>query len=239
MQNNYQIILETYYLCVQNRKVMSEKFIIDENNNILIDGRKVSLRESYYLLSREDYNQACREAVLSYWDRTSQFCSACGTKLVRHLPMGKRCPSCGMEHFPHIAPASIVRITRKSDPSLETDDEILLVHARNFRRPEMFGLVAGFLEGGETLEECAAREVREEVGIEIRNVRYFGSQPWPFPSGVMVGFTAEYVGGEIRMDDGELSAARFFRRESLPPIPDKMSIARRLIDDWLASSSNC
>ena len=148
--------------------------------------------------------------------------------------MGKQCPNCGAEHFPHLAPAAIVRITRKSDPSLAYDDEILLVHARNFRRAHMFGLVAGFLEGGETLEDCARREVREEVGIDIRNVRYFGNQPWPYPSGVMIGFTAEYAGGEIRLDASELSEARFFRRDNLPQIPDKMSIARRLIDDWLA-----
>ena len=194
----------------------------------------VSLRSSFGLLSTEDYLNACRASVWVYWERTTQYCSVCGTRLTRHMDMGKQCPNCGAEHFPHLAPAALVRITRRSDPSLTYDDEILLVHARNFRRAHMFGLVAGFLEGGETLEDCARREVREEVGIDIRNVRYFGNQPWPYPSGVMIGFTAEYAGGEIRLDDSELSEARFFRRDKLPQIPDKMSIARRLIDDWLA-----
>ena len=195
----------------------------------------VGLRQSFDVLSLHDYYNACRASAWVYWERTTQFCSACGTRLTRHMDMGKKCPNCGAEHFPHLAPAAIVRITRKSDPSLDRDDEILLVHARNFRRAHMFGLVAGFLEGGETIEECARREVREEVGIDIKNVRYFGSQPWPYPSGVMIGFTAEYAGGQISLDDNELSEARFFRRDNLPQIPDKVSIARRLIDDWLES----
>ena len=193
----------------------------------------VPLRMSYNLLSYKDYLSACRASAWVYWERTNRFCPICGAKLERHMDMGKKCPSCGTEHFPHLAPAAIVRITRKSDPSSDRDDEILLVHARNFRRSNMYGLVAGFLEGGETLEECARREIREEVGIEVKNIRYFGSQPWPYPSGVMIGFTAEYASGEITMDDGELSDARFFKRGELPQIPDKMSIARQLIDDWL------
>ena len=82
-----------------------------------------------------------------------------------------------------------------------------------------------------------SREVREEVGIEIKNIKYFGSQPWPYPSGVMIGFTAEYAGGEIRMDDGELSEARFFKKNNLPQIPEKMSIARQLIDDWVSEEA--
>ena len=129
----------------------------------------VTLRSSFGLLSADDYLNACRASVWVYWERTTQYCPVCGTRLTRHMDMGKQCPNCGAEHFPHLAPAAIVRITRKSDPSLAYDDEILLVHARNFRRAHMFGLVAGFLEGGETLEDCARREVREEVGIDIRN----------------------------------------------------------------------
>lgn len=183
------------------------------------------LRETWNVLTEADYLHACRASAWVYWERTNRFCPICGTPLKRHMDMGKKCPNCGAEHFPHLAPAVIVRITR--------GEEILLVHARNFRRSQMYGLVAGFLEGGETLEQCVEREVMEEVGIRICNIRYFGSQPWPYPSGVMVGFTADYLSGEVRMDDGELSDARFFRRDNLPQIPDKMSIARRLIDDWL------
>lgn len=206
---------------------------IDACDSLPSDFEMVPLRTSYNLLDYKDYLSACRASAWVYWERTNRFCPICGAKLVRHMDMGKKCPDCGAEHFPHLAPAAIVRITRKSNPSLDYDDEILLVHARNFRRSQMFGLVAGFLEGGETLEECTRREVLEEVGIEIKNIRYFGSQPWPYPSGVMVGFTAEYAGGEIKMDDGELSEARFFKKDNLPQIPEKMSIARQLIDDWI------
>ena len=114
----------------------------------------------------------------------------------------------------------------------EPIDEVLLVHARNFRR-DFFGLVAGFVETGETLEEAVHREVMEETGITIGNLRYFGSQPWPYPCGLMVGFHADYVSGSIRLQSEELSQGAWFRREHLPEIPEKLSIARRLIDDWL------
>ena len=149
-------------------------FSIDDSDFILM-----SLRDSYNVLTYRDYMSACRASVWVFWEWTTKFCPTCGTRLLRHMDMGKKCPNCGTEHFPHLAPASIIRITRKSDPSLQEDDELLMVRALNFRRKHMFGLVAGFLEGGETLEECARREVREEVGLEIKNIRYFSNQPWP------------------------------------------------------------
>jgi NAD+ diphosphatase len=107
-----------------------------------------------------------------------------------------------------------------------------MVRARNFRGT-YYGLVAGFLEAGETLEECVHREVMEETGIRIKNLKYFGSQPWPYPSGVMIGFTAEYESGDIKLQDEELCAGAFFDRDNLPEIPRKMSLARTLIDDWI------
>ena len=110
---------------------------------------------------------------------------------------------------------------------------MLLVRARNFRGT-FHGLVAGFLEVGETLEECVVREVREETGLTIRNIRYFDNQPWPYPSGLMVGFVADYVSGEVHVQEEELTTAAFFRRDALPEIPRKLSMARRLIDWWIA-----
>ena len=127
------------------------------------------------------------------------------------------------EWWPSLAVAIIVRITR--------GDEILLVHARNFRG-NFYGLVAGFVETGETLEQAVCREVWEETHLHIRNLRYFGSQPWPFPCGLMVGFTADYAEGEIQLQKEELGGGGWFRRDNMPQIPDKASIARRLIDDW-------
>jgi NAD+ diphosphatase len=112
------------------------------------------------------------------------------------------------------------------------DTEVLLVRAKNFRRPH-HGLVAGFLETGESLVDAVRREVREETGIEIKNIRYFDSQPWPYPFGLMVGFTADYDGGKIHLQRSELSKGAWFDKDHLPHIPEKLSIARQLIDAWL------
>ena len=113
----------------------------------------------------------------------------------------------------------------------------LLVHARNFRGT-FNGLVAGFLEPGETLEECVHREVLEETGLHIKNLKYFGSQPWPYPSGIMIGFTADYESGNIKLQQEELSAGAFYTKDNLPEIPKKLSLARKLIDAWLEEKNH-
>ena len=150
--------------------------------------------------------------------------------------ISKRCTECGKELWPQLATAVIVRITRQSNLNGKPAEEVLLVHANNFRRP-YYGLVAGFVETGETLEDAVRREVREETSLEIRNIRYFGSQPWPYPCGLMVGFTADYASGEISLQRSELSNGGWFTRDNMPAIPGKASIARRLIDDWLIQES--
>ncbi len=189
--------------------------------------RLFGLRATYELLPLAQYRAAGRAFQILHWDKLSRFCPACGTPTVQQLPNMKRCPKCGQELYPPIATAIIVLIRR--------DDEILLVHARNFRGT-FYGLVAGFLEVGETLEECVRREVMEETGLTIQNLRYFGSQSWPYPSGLMVGFTADYESGQIKLQDEELSAGAFYSKENLPEIPGKASIARKLIDWWLKQS---
>ncbi|MDO5343145.1 MAG: NAD(+) diphosphatase, partial [Bacteroidia bacterium] len=138
----------------------------------------------------------------------------------------RKCPECRQEFYPNLAPAIIVRVQK--------EDKILMVRARNFRG-NFYGLVAGFVEPGETLEQCVEREVMEETGLRITNIRYFGSQPWPYPSGVMIGFTADYVGGELKLQQEELAAGDFFTRDQMPTLPKKLSIARKLVDDWLES----
>ena len=135
------------------------------------------------------------------------------------------CPKCKKETYPVISPAIIVLIHK--------GEEVLLVHARNFKG-SFHGLVAGFLEVGETLEQCIQREVMEETGLTINHISYFGSQPWPYPSGIMVGFFADYVSGKIRLQDEELSTGSFFSKDNLPELPSKLSIARRMIEWWLA-----
>ena len=185
----------------------------------------VGLRESYDVLSAEDYRLAGRIAELHYWNRNTRFCPVCGSRMQRIEAIHKQCPQCRKHLFPAITPAILVLIHRG-------DDEILLVHARNFKGT-FYSLVAGFLEAGETLEECVAREVAEETGLTITDIRYFGSQPWPYPSNLMVGFTARYVSGQVHLQDSELSAGKFYSRHDLPELPRPLSLARRMIDAWL------
>ncbi|MCR4994469.1 MAG: NAD(+) diphosphatase [Bacteroidales bacterium] len=189
----------------------------------------MNLRSSFDVLDSLDYAIAGKAAELIYWDSNTKFCGCCGAPMKFHTEISKRCTNCGKEVWPQLATAVIVRITRRDTDGTE---EVLLVHANNFKRP-YYGLVAGFVETGETLEEAVQREVREETGLTIKNIYYFGSQPWPYPCGLMVGFTAEYAAGDIRLQRSELSSGGWFTRESMPPIPGKSSIARRLIDDWL------
>ena len=182
------------------------------------------LRQAYFRLSPEEYRLACKEAELSYWDSQTQFCSVCGAPMQKHTDISKICTKCNREIWPQLAIAVIVRITR--------GDEILLVKAHTFTSNH-YGLVAGFVETGENLEEAVRREVKEEVGLTICNLRYFGSQTWPFPCGLMVGFTAEWERGDIVLQREELSHAAWFKKDNLPNIPDQASIARWLIDDWV------
>ena len=184
----------------------------------------VDLRESFHVLPEQIYRQAGKASELLYFDRQHQYCGLCGAPMEWASPISKRCTQCGEELWPKLSTAIIVLVRK--------DEEALLVKAKNFRR-DYYGLVAGFVETGETLEECVAREVMEETGLRVTNIRYFGSQPWPYPMGLMIGFHADYVEGDIALCDGELRDAAFFRRDNIPAIPGKMSMARMLIDDWM------
>lgn len=183
------------------------------------------LRSSYDCLPYEQFQMAGKAREILHWDKTTTFCPVCGTPTEPFMPIAKKCPDCSFEMFPSISTA-ILALVRK-------EDSVLLVHAHNFRGP-FHSLVAGFLETGESLEECVQREVMEETGLTIKNITYFGSQPWPFPSGLMVGFIADYESGEIRLQQEELSAGAFYTKENLPELPRKMSLARRMIDWWLS-----
>jgi len=187
------------------------------------------LRASYYKLPQELYIKAGKCHEILYWDANTKFCGVCGAPMKLHTDISKRCTNCGKEIWPQLATAIIVLVHR--------GDEVLLVHAKNFRG-DFFGLVAGFVETGETLEEAVHREVLEETGITIDNLRYFGSQPWPYPCGLMVGFHADYVSGDIHLQRSELSKGAWFKRDNLPVIPEKLSIARKLIDNWLDMTNN-
>jgi NADH pyrophosphatase NudC (nudix superfamily) len=171
-----------------------------------------------------DRKQKALHEIL-YWDRSNRFCPTCGTPLVQKEPIMKKCPNCGREIYPVISTAILVLVRK--------EDSLLLVHAHNFKGT-FNSLVAGFLETGETLEECVAREVKEETGLDVKNIRYFGSQPWPYPSGLMVGFIADYASGDIHLQDDELSSGNFYTRDHLPELPRKLSLARKMIDWWIA-----
>lgn len=192
------------------------------------DGEFTGLRESFQTLSASDYEAAAKGSELLHWHHTVRFCSRCGGVLERTAEICKRCSDCGAEYFPTLAPAAIVLVTK--------GDQALLVHARSFKR-RFFGLVAGFVETGESIEETVRREVLEETSLEIDDIRYFGSQSWPFPSQLMIGFTARWKSGDVVFADGELSEGGFFTRDSLPELPSLPSIARRMIDDWIGKGT--
>ena len=157
-----------------------------------------------------------------HWERTSLHCPRCGAKTSRMQgEWGKRCPQCNYEHYAHLHPAVIV---------LVRDGDRVLLTRKAFWPKGRYGLIAGFVDVGECLEGAAAREVREEVGVEIGDLRYAGSQYWPFPSQLMIGFTAAYLRGDLRVNRSELEDARWFSVNALPDLPPKLSIARLLIE---------
>lgn len=196
----------------------------DEDFSIPPRCRFVALRDSWHQLPYAQYRMACKGAELLNNDRRTRFCGQCGGRLRRSSNgLSKLCDCCGAEYFPQVSPCIIVLVRRGK--------EALLVHARTFKE-NRYGLVAGFIETGESVEECVAREVKEETSLEIRNVRYVGSQPWPFPSNLMLGFTADYAGGRLRFADGELTSGGFFSADNLPALPMGASIARMMIEHW-------
>jgi NAD+ diphosphatase len=181
-----------------------------------------SLRELFGAMEEELVWVAGRASQLVHWHRNHRFCGQCGNPAEDHpRERAKQCPACGLVNHPRVSPAIIVAVVK--------DREILLAHATRFPA-KFYSVLAGFVEPGESLEGCVRREVLEEVGVLVENIRYFGSQPWPFPDSLMVGFTAEYAGGELRPDPSEIADAGWFAAGSLPQIPPRISIARRLID---------
>jgi NAD+ diphosphatase len=188
----------------------------------------VGLRALASLLGSELFRVVGHAMHTADWLTTSRFCGRCGTPTVRvENERCMACPACGLHTYPRISPA-IITLVRKGE---------LALLASNAKFPGAFySTLAGFSEIGESLEETLKREVREEAGVEVTNVRYFGSQPWPFPNSLMIGFTADWAGGEIRIDPNELSDAKWFSADALPQVPPSISIARQLIDAWVAEA---
>ena len=194
----------------------------------MIDPKK--LREMLSEMTPDEFRAAARERELAEWREVNRFCGRCGTAMRPHANPAERafvCPSCGYTAYPKLSPAVIALVTK--------GDKILLQRNSHYRMAN-WSLVAGFVDPGENFEEAIRREIREEASLEVTDVRYVRSQTWPFPSNIMVGFRAEYASGDLAPDGDEVIESGWFGRDELPAIPLKGSIARRMIDDWIAEA---
>jgi NAD+ diphosphatase len=187
----------------------------------------IGLREAFMSLDRRELSVALTAYPLLHFESTHRFCGACGAA-TRDVEgeRAKRCSACEHTCYPRVTPAAIVLV--------HDGPRVLLTRGKRMPRGvPWYALVAGFLETGETLEQCVAREVREETGVEVDLIEYQGSQPWPFPHQIMVGFRARYAGGDVVVDQSELEDARWFDRAHMPPLPPIGSIATAMIDTWV------
>jgi NAD+ diphosphatase len=183
------------------------------------------LRSTFAIMAEDLWLLAGRALQIVNWDQTHQYCGRCGQRTETLAEeRAKRCPACGFLSYPRLSPAVITAVFK--------DNKILLSHNTSFPG-KWYSISAGFVEPGETLEECVRREIKEEVGIDVNNIKYFGSQPWPFPNSLMLGFTADWAGGDLVLDAKEISDAGWFTANNMPEVPPKISIAREIIDWYL------
>ncbi len=193
-------------------------------------GALVGVRQLYALLPEAQLRAAIYGFQLILWNRKTKFCGQCGSTTTENLAevLVKSCPKCKAEYYPKISPSVIVAVIK--------DDKILLAQHKRITNG-MYTVLAGFVNPGESLEECIHREIKEEAGIEVCNIRYFGSQPWPFPDSLMIGFIADFDKGEIKPDNEEITDLKWFKADEIPEWPDKVSIARSLIDSFIENNS--
>ena len=199
---------------------------LDTDDQITGEFGLKGLRELFFGQIEEELVWIAGQAnQLVDWNRNHQFCGKCGRPTEDGQDeRAKVCPRCQLINYPRVSPAVIVAVVK--------EDKILLANNARFKSA-YYSVLAGFVEPGENLEECVAREIKEEVGISVKNIRYFASQPWPFPNSLMVGFLADYAGGEIKTDKTEIRHAAWFSADNLPNIPPRITIARQLIDWFL------
>lgn len=190
------------------------------------EGHRFSgVRDLYGTRPDEELALAAYAVRITDFDRTTRFCGRCGHATHQlNTERAKLCTDCNLIVYPRISPAIIVLIKK--------GEQVLLASSPRFP-PDLYSLLPGFAEPGENLEETVRREVREEVGIEVENIRYCANEPWPFPDSLMIGFVADYAGGEIVIDPAEIVAAGWFSRDTLPRLPSPMRISRALIDAWI------
>lgn len=194
------------------------------------DYRLIGLRALYTKVDSDFWGISGYARQIHDWNLNFQFCGRCGEKTrAEDLEHARVCDRCRLSSYPRISPATITAVIK--------DEKILLARGVNFPNKQMFSVLAGFVSPGETLEECVKREIFEESGIRVKNIRYFKSQSWPFPDSLMIGFTAEYAGGSISIDTTEIIEAGWFSKDDLPLVPGKMSLAGELIE-WFVSGQN-
>ncbi|HVE43734.1 MAG TPA: NAD(+) diphosphatase [Gammaproteobacteria bacterium] len=203
---------------------------VDENITIPSDASFVPLRKAFDILGVDYQKPAARAYSIINWDKNNKYCGRCGavTELNEEI-FERKCPQCQLLHYPRISPSVIVLIKK--------DDHLLMARSPHFS-PGVYGLIAGFVESGENVEDAVHREIQEEVGIKIKNLRYFGSQPWPFPDSLMIAFIAEYDSGEIVIDPREIESANWYRYDSIPGYPSsRITIAKKLIDYFMSEQN--
>lgn len=190
-----------------------------------VDFQAIGIRHVYDKLGDDTFFTTGYGYQLIHWNRTSRFCGRCGVEQqLQTNETAKQCPNCKLVLYPRISPAVIMSVTK--------GDKILLAHNARVKR-SFYSVLAGFVEPGETLEDCVRREIKEEVNLEVKNIQYYGSQPWPFPDSLMIGFTSEYASGEVKLEEEELDDYGWFAADELPEIPGKISISRALIDHFV------
>lgn len=219
----------TYHRFLNSNTDVYPSIVVDLNQDtMLADATFISLRSLYPYVADKQLTQAGRALQILRWNRDHQYCSRCGQEVSEsNTELAKVCNSCGLVSYPRISPAVIM--------SIIDGDRILLARNKHFSAGK-YSPLAGFVEPGETMEQAVQREILEEVNLKVDNISYFGSQPWPFPHSMMVGFTTRFSGGLLQIDNDEIVDAQWFTRDRLPPIlPPKSSIARRLVEHFLAT----
>lgn len=224
----FDIMQQCYLGTYGNIPCFTAQVQLTSHSSIPADFAFLPIRQAHAMLADEHlFHIVTRARQILHWDKSTRFCGHCGEQTIFcHKERAKQCPICNVHFFPQVSPVMLVLIWRKN--------EILLARSASFP-PGIYSILAGFVEPGETLEEAVSRETKEEVSLEIKNLTYFGSQPWPFPSNLMLGFTAEYQGGEIIIDPNELEDAQWFPINQLPPLPKPISISRMIIDTYINS----
>ena len=257
MQNIIQcyVIADEKFLCTQAGEIKlftedelrdlpidsSSRFLLKQDNGYELYVVSISLAEitgfqwlglRHFLesISESEFQTAGRALQILRWHFDHQFCGRCGKPTVQHThDLAKKCITCGIDFYPRLSPCIITLITR--------GDECLLAwHTRS--KAEKYSCLAGFIEVGESAEQTLTREVMEEVGLKVKNIRYVESQPWPFPGQLMFGYIVDYDDGEIVIDHNEIRAAHWFRFDQLPVIPPVTTISGRLIDTFVQARKN-